>query len=97
MTMSDEIDKIQELAEKYDLSLDELRLLLAETDEARGLLTPAEAEQGLSDVVGVYVTCLASAAERVIDPAERLVIDRFVGQVVELLVDQLGAAIVKQN
>lgn len=86
------MNEIQDIADRYGLSLDDLRSVLQATDAARGLVTPAEVEQGLANVVAVYIGCLSSAAERVADPAERLVVGRFVHQVVELLSEQLSAA-----
>ena len=84
--------EIETIADKFGLTLAELRALLVETDALRGLLTPADVEAGLKGVVAVYVKALGSTAERVEDPAERLVIDRFLGQAMETLAGQLEGA-----
>lgn len=81
-----------EIAARHGLTPDELRQLLAETDEARGLLTLADLEAGLAAVVAVYVRAMKSAAERFTDPHERAVADRFAGLTVELLSAQLASA-----
>lgn len=86
-----------EIAARHGLTPDELRQLLAETDDARGLLTPADLEAGLKAVVAVYVNALGSTAERVEDPEERLVIDRFLGQAMEELAGQLEGAPQRRN
>lgn len=84
--------EIEAVAVRFGLSLADLRALLTETDALRGLLTPAELEAGLKGVVAVYVNALGSTAERVEDPAERLVIDRFLGRAMSELAGQLEGA-----
>jgi len=90
--MTDPQNDIQNTAAKFGLSLDQLRDLLNETDALRGLLTPADLESGLSQVVQLYVNCMGAAAERFVDPAERLVADRVVSATTEMIVAQLQAA-----
>lgn len=90
--MTGTMREIETIARRHGLSLDELRAVLVDTDAARGLLGPADLEAGLQAVIQTYLGVLHSAAERVIDPGERLVVDKFLGQAIELLAGQLSAA-----
>ena len=90
--MTDTMDDIEALAVRFGLTLEQLRELLTETDDRRGMLDQSDLNRGLAVVVEVYLRCLASAAERFEDPAERLVADRMVAMTVETVVAQLSAA-----
>ena len=91
------MNDIARICQKYGLSSDELRSLLAETDAGRGLLTPSDLEAGLSSVLNVYLGALQGAAERVADPSERMIVDRFLAQAMEGLAAQLEGASHRRN
>lgn len=88
---------ISRISAKYGLTPAELGALLRETDQSRGLLTPSDLHAGLSSIVAVYVQVLASTAERVADPAERIIVDRFLSQAMESLHAQLEGAGFSRN
>lgn len=84
--------EIARIAAQFGLSLDDLGGLLVATDKARGLCTAADVEVGLRQTIMVYLGVFSSAAERIIDPQERRVVEHFLGQATDALVEQLSAA-----
>ena len=84
--------EIENVCAKFGLSLEELGALLNETDQLRGLLTPADLEAGLKSVLAIYIGALSSTAERIVDQEERLVVDRFMKLAMETLAGQLEGA-----
>lgn len=95
--MTTTIADIDALAAKYGLAPQDLAALLRETDAVRNLLTPGEAQQGLANVVAIYIQSLGAAAERFVDPAERHIADRVVALTIETLAAQLSAAPQRPN
>lgn len=83
---------IEAICRLYGLTRDELAELLSDTDRSRGLLTPQDLELGLKSVLAVYVGALSSTAERIVDPSERLIVDRFLSVAMETLAGQLEGA-----
>jgi len=93
----DPIDEIEDVARRFGISTADLIALLKETDHQRGLLGPGDVEAGLQGILSIYVGALTATAERLENPADRLIVDRFLDQAMEVLASQLEAAPHRSN
>mgnify|MGYP003652558842 FL=1 len=86
-----------QLARRVGVEVSDIDSIIDAVDQQRGTLGPEDMAQGLATVVQTYVDALTSAAERVSDPVERLVVDRFLDTALENLAGQLEGASHQRN
>lgn len=86
-----------QLAQRIGVEVSDVDAIIDAVDQQRGTLGPDDLARGLATVVRTYVDALTSAAEQVSDPAERSVVDRFLGIALETLAGQLEGASHQRN
>ena len=86
-----------QLARRIGVEVSDIDTIINAVDLQRGTLGPDDMARGLATVVQTYVDALTSAAERVSDPVERSVVDRFLGMALEVLAGQLEGASHQRN
>ena len=85
------------LAKRYGINSDEVLAIADAMDQARGMLTSTDLQSGLSAVIAAYIEALEGTLDRLTDPAERAIAERFAGLVVDQLAYQLQSAGSRRN